>query len=358
MFFYDLASAFDTVEFSVLLTELFTTGIQGKCWRLISHWYRNLISQVKLENNLSRTFCLERGIRQGLVLSPSLFNLVLDPLLSSLKQQSLGLSINGLYLGAFSHANDISTSATNTQDVSEQAAAVHSFTSARGLSLSLEKCAVLTSNHTPAKYCIMIGNTRLPVESAVKCLGIWWDFFSSSKISIDDRIHKARATFFAHGELGAFQGQLNPLSSRSLAASCIFPVLMYGSESWTPNKTLLTKLESFQAEVDKRILQLPKFTSNTIPLLALNWPSMCARILCSKISYLHRICNDQDQTIKSQTFNAIAASDVHSLDLDKQCKFLESHLNSLENLTEEVLSDSTASKTWCEKFKKMYSQNR
>ena len=61
--FYDLASAFDTVEFSVLLTELFTAGIQGKCWRLIHHWYRNLISQVKLGKNLSRTFCLERVIR-------------------------------------------------------------------------------------------------------------------------------------------------------------------------------------------------------------------------------------------------------------------------------------------------------
>ena len=240
--------------------------------------------------------------------------------MSSLKQQSLALSINRLYLGASSHADDIRTSATNTQDVSEQAAAVRSFTSACRLSLSLEKCAVLTSNHTLAKECIMVGNTQFPVESVVKCLGIWWDFSTSSKISIDDRIHKSRAAFFAHGELGAFQGQLNPLSSRSLAECCIFPVLMYGSESWTINKTLLTKLESFQAEVGKRILQLPKFTLNTIPLLALNWPSMCARILCSKISYLHRICNDQDRTIKSQTFNAIAASDVHSLDLVKQCK--------------------------------------
>ena len=33
--FYDLHSAFDIVEFSVLLRELFKAGIQGKCWRLI-----------------------------------------------------------------------------------------------------------------------------------------------------------------------------------------------------------------------------------------------------------------------------------------------------------------------------------
>ena len=127
----------------------------------------------------------------------------------------------------------------------------------------------------------------------------------TSKISIDERIHKARAAFFSHGELGVFHGQLNPLSSRSLVESCVIPVLMYGSESWTLNKTLLNKLESFQAEVGKRILQLPKSTSNTIPLLTLNWPTMCAQILCSKISYVLTICNDQESTLESQTFNAI-----------------------------------------------------
>ena len=106
---------------------------------------------------------------------------------------------------------------------------------------------------------------------------------------------------------GCFPGQLNPLSSRSLIESCVIPVLMYGSESWTLSKTLLNKLESFQAEVGKRILKFPKSTSNTIPLLALNLPTMCAHILCSKISYLLRICNDQEFILKSQTFNAVAA---------------------------------------------------
>ena len=110
---------------------------------------------------------------------------------------------------------------------------------------------------------------------------------------------------------------------------------MYGSESWTLNKTLLSKLESFQAEVGKCILQLPKSTLNTIPLLALNWPT-CAPILCSKISYLLRICN---APLKSQTFNAIATSDVHLLELVKQCKLLASHFEPLRNLTEEILSN-------------------
>ena len=53
-----------------------------------------------------------RGIRQGSV-SPTLFNLVLDPLLLKLSESSLGLSVNGLFLGAFAHAEDIRTLASN-----------------------------------------------------------------------------------------------------------------------------------------------------------------------------------------------------------------------------------------------------
>ena len=146
--FYDLASVFDHVEFSVLLEELFQAGIRGKCWRLLRNWYSNLVSQVKLGAYISRPFNVSRGIRQGSVLSPTLFNLVLDPLLSALRQRNLSLSINGLYLGAFSHTDDICTCATNIEDVCKQVSIVDTFTKSRGLKLCPEKCALLISGNT------------------------------------------------------------------------------------------------------------------------------------------------------------------------------------------------------------------
>ena len=84
--FYDLASAFDTVEFSVLLENLFHAGVRGKCWRLLRDWYHNLTSQVRLGSHTSESF----GIRQGSVLSPMLFNLVMDPLLTELREKISG----------------------------------------------------------------------------------------------------------------------------------------------------------------------------------------------------------------------------------------------------------------------------
>ena len=171
--YYDLASAFDTVEFSVILEELYHAGVRGKCWRLVRQWYQDLRSQVKLGFHLSRCFSISQGIRQGSVLSPSLFNLVLDPLLSTLKQRNLGLSINGLYLGSFAHADDIRTSSANLEDALEQVMAVDNFTKSRSLRLCPEKCALITSNNTlalPSHF--KFGDTCLQIEDSVKCLDV------------------------------------------------------------------------------------------------------------------------------------------------------------------------------------------
>ena len=80
---------------------------------------------------------------------------------------------------------------------------------------------------------------------------------------------------------GIFHGLLNPLSSRSIFESCVVPSLLYESEVWLLNNTLLSKLESFQADLGKRMLRLPKSTANSMKMLAMGLPSVRARILIS-----------------------------------------------------------------------------
>ena len=45
---FDLEKAFDSIEYDVLLNHLFNIGINGKCWRLIRHWYTNAKNVIKL----------------------------------------------------------------------------------------------------------------------------------------------------------------------------------------------------------------------------------------------------------------------------------------------------------------------
>jgi len=93
---YDRQKAFDSVEYPVLLQRLFDVGVNGQCWRLIHSFYTNATCRVRVGEGLSKSYVLERGVKQGSILSPALFLLVMDPLLSLLETSSIGLSVNKL----------------------------------------------------------------------------------------------------------------------------------------------------------------------------------------------------------------------------------------------------------------------
>ena len=70
-------------------------------------------------------------------------------------------------------------------------------------------------------------------EESVKCIGVWWCSDSTSRKMVEEKICRAHSAFFANGDLGAFYGKLNPLSSRSIKKMCTVPVLVYGAEAWS-----------------------------------------------------------------------------------------------------------------------------
>ena len=77
---YVHVKAFDSVEYCVLLERLFSVGANGRMWRLLCSWYDNVRCRVCVNGNLSSDFIVQRGVRQGSVLSPIRFLLVMNPL--------------------------------------------------------------------------------------------------------------------------------------------------------------------------------------------------------------------------------------------------------------------------------------
>ena len=101
------------------------------------------------------------------------------------------------------------------------------------------------------------------------------------------------------------------------------PVLLYGCESWTITDTILDLLESFQSEIGKRALRLPRVYNNLAPLLALNLPSMQARIATAKLSFLNRVVSSHPDSLSSRVFSTFASTDVCELTLVQDCKRTE-----------------------------------
>ena len=337
--FYDLEKAFDSVEYCIRLDHLYKAGISGKSWRIRKTFYNRPTCKVRLEGRLSMSFPLERGVRQGCVLSPILFLVVINSLLTKLAQENQGVSIGSISPGSFGHADDLRSVTTNLVSIQRQAEIVHKFTINNFLTLNLDKLELLpmSSGLSPEECSVTIGSHTVSSSTSVKCLGVIWSSNLSPKAAIEHNIHKARRAFFATGALGTTKGKLNPLSSSEIVAACVLPVCLYGCENWLLTDPLLQLLENFQAEIGKRILKLPKWQANISVLVALGWSTMRCRILCRKLGFLQRLSSPHKQTISASVFAHLREQEPGPL-IIQQCNFLEQVYNT--NLTSTLLEGS------------------
>ena len=76
--FVDFEKAFDSVNHDILWKSLAHNGVAPKLLNLLKSLYANAECFVRLEKKLSNNFFPRRGVRQGCILSPLLFNLFLQ----------------------------------------------------------------------------------------------------------------------------------------------------------------------------------------------------------------------------------------------------------------------------------------
>ena len=167
---HGVQKAFDSVEYAVLMDKLFEVGVNGKMWRLLRNWYDGGSCRVKVDGRLSETYPVGRGVKQGSVLSPALFLLVLDPLLRELQASGLGLSINNFYAGGFLHADDVRTLATSKESLEAQVALVKKFAEMNFLKLNVDKCEIVMfsrGNNVDVPVCEVDGSVLPATSSAV-----------------------------------------------------------------------------------------------------------------------------------------------------------------------------------------------
>ena len=327
MCLYDLQKAFDSVEFPVLLDRLYSIGVSGKTWRIIKNWYDSGSCCVKLEDGHSNIFPIERGVRQGSVLSPTLFLLVIDPLLREMESANLGLMINNFFVGGFAHADDIRTITNSIASLNAQLESVSSFSSNNFLQLNPSKCEIVSFSRqsTISQPQLSLDGAILPSRDGAKCLGYVWDSSLSSKPMIEHNIIKARKAFFAYGSIGVYQGAISPPSCRSVVETCVMPILLYGCENWSLCDSSLKVLNSFLGELGKRALRLPKWYSNTASMIVMDMLSAEARCLIRKLCFLQRITDHSSviaDTLSSQILFALS-DDIKSVCLDRECLELE-----------------------------------
>ena len=92
--FIDFKKAYDSVRREVLCNILIEFGTPMKLVRLVKVCLTETYSRVRVRKNLSDTFPIRNGLKQGDALSPLFFNFVLEFAIRRLQVNQDGLKLN------------------------------------------------------------------------------------------------------------------------------------------------------------------------------------------------------------------------------------------------------------------------
>ena len=118
--FVDFRKAFDSVWRNALFYKMLSNGIGGKMINIVKKMYTNSRSSVKVNGQCTEYFNIDRGVRQGDSLSPTLFNIYVNDISNLfIQDKSSPLILDTTKIGSLLFADDlllISESQTGLQN--------------------------------------------------------------------------------------------------------------------------------------------------------------------------------------------------------------------------------------------------
>ena len=104
--FIDYTKAFDRAKHDLLFKILSKAGVPDKKINIIKYLYVQQKATVRYENETSEEITIKRGVRQGCILSPCLFNIYTEYLIREALEDGKGININGQNITNIRYTDD------------------------------------------------------------------------------------------------------------------------------------------------------------------------------------------------------------------------------------------------------------
>lgn len=265
--FIDFKKAYDSIDRESLLSVLEELGLDKKTTNIIKATITNTFSKVKFMGELSDSFEIKTGVRQGDGLSPLLFNCALEKVVREWKKNiksgiRLGCKKTNLKINSIAFADDMALFAETMEEAREQILELKKQAAKIGLKISFEKTKIMTNNNYPNKY-LKIQEQKIEIVKEFKYLGEWISWNADESKAMESRKNKLEL---------AFQLTKETYNKKSLSwgskikhyKTVIKPEALYAAETLTMNRIGQTeKLEIKERKILRKIIGT-KFQDNKI----------------------------------------------------------------------------------------------
>nr|KAG5703814.1 hypothetical protein BaRGS_031448 [Batillaria attramentaria] len=251
--FIDYEKAFDSVDREALWKLLRHYGVPGKIISLIQCTYQDMSCRIAHAGQLSESFEVKTGVRQGCLLSPFLFLLVIDWIM---KTTTAGRK-NGIQwtlwtqLDDLDFADDLALLSHSHSQMQDKTTRLEATSAGTGLKINRKKTELMKINTTANTPVTVGGEPIREVESFVY-LGSVVDGQGGTDRDVTARIGKARAAMVMLKNVWASK-VVSIRTKLRIFNSNVKSVLLYGCETWRTTKTMQQKIQTFLNTCLRRI---------------------------------------------------------------------------------------------------------
>ena len=311
--FVDFSKAFDSVPRDILLAKLKHHGINGKVFEIIKTLYTGDKAGVKFGNKASLPFETTRGVRQGCVLSPLLFNIFLSDIQEIFDMCGSNPKLSDVEISSLIWADDILILSETASGLQRKLDNLGIYCKKNKLQVNTDKTQAMTFTKSGRllKGDFYFGETKLKNVREYKYLGFIVTPSGEIRTGLEDlRIRAMRALTKIRKALGPlFQHNLR--NTMHLYNFMVKPILLYCSDFWgTLRHPQNSPIERLHLSFYKQILGVRKQTKTEAVFLELGTVPLMLHATKMSIKNWDRIREGMCNSLLSAAFEEAVENDL------------------------------------------------
>ncbi|KAL4083661.1 hypothetical protein QTP88_028977 [Uroleucon formosanum] len=251
MVFVDYKQAYDSINREELWNTLIYFGIPKKYVNMVKLCNNKTECKVKFLGELSSTFEVKSGLRQGDALSPTLFNLGLEKVIREINHSHLVEVVDKEIILAY--ADDIVILGNTRQDITQTMSNLVTASKRMGLCINEEKTKFMVlSRRREDQPNLQVDNFTFESVESFKYLGVNINNKNDMHQEIVERLASGNRCYHSIQKL--LKSKLLSRRSKTLLyISYLRPIVTYACETWSTTKGDNIKLAIFERKILRKI---------------------------------------------------------------------------------------------------------
>lgn len=305
--YIDATKAFDRVRYDKLFGLLIERGIPPIIVRVMLNLYERQCLKTHWRGFVSDEFRTSNGIRQGGVISPVLFCIYIDELLTRLERHGEGCWVGNQFYGAIGYADDLTLLAPTVSGLSKMIKVCEDFSNEYNVKYNPDKtvCMLFSKKDQP-DFNVALNGKRLSWVKNTKYLGNYLDSDMTEKTDVrmkrSDMVYRVNHSIATLGKCKK-EVMVNIFNSKC----CHF----YGTQAWNLHDNNILQFQTMWNRSIRRILELPVTTHCILLPGLVGRLSATEQIYCRSLNMTHMMLESKNTKVRFITGKAMM--DVNSI---------------------------------------------